>query len=138
MRSGLRSAPTPAEQERAANHLENHLEWARGLGRRVLEKGSGLKGAPIRGIEGPCLVHPSAAASATIIAASAVRPRSLALPQRFLLELGSGEIETERLKRAGQMLIFKQYRKRQGAWWTLRQASGPKPQTKSRSFSSPS
>jgi len=32
--------------------------------------------------------------------------RSLALPQRFLFELGSGELETERLKRAGRMLVF--------------------------------
>jgi hypothetical protein len=104
MRSRLRSAPTPAEQERAANHLKNHLEWGPvDWNAGFWNRSQGLKGAAIRGIECPFLVHPSAA---TIIAASAARPRSLALPQRFLLELGSGEMETERLKRAGQMLIF--------------------------------
>ena len=104
MRSGLRSALTPAEQERAANHVETS-EWARRPGRRALEQESGLEGAAIRGIEVP-LVHSSTTTSATIIAGSAARPRSFALLQRFLLELGSGEIETEQLKHAGQMLDF--------------------------------
>jgi len=105
MRSRLRSALTPAEQERAANHLENHPNGSGGLGRRALEQESGLEGAAIRGIEVP-LVHSSTTTSATIIAGSAARPRSFALLQRFLLELGSGEIETEQRKHAGQMLDF--------------------------------